>query len=195
VALVAEHLAVTFITNTLGNASTIGFTPAEVTTLQGILATEALHVVYLKAYGATALGTYGSDVQAAFNFPSGTFSNRLGWANTAIFLETACNAAYMAANREFAASGRSDLAQLTYQLGAVEAEHRALARAVGGYAPFANRAFEADLVSNVLTAATVLGGNGGHNFNFLSDGGYQYNTAVQANALSYASLLVQTTPG
>src|SRR5690349_26074 len=50
VALTGEYLAVTFITNALGNASTIGFTSAEVTTLQAIAAEEAIHVAYLRAY-------------------------------------------------------------------------------------------------------------------------------------------------
>lgn len=186
VALTAEYLAVTFVTNALGNASTIGFTSSETTTLQAIAAEEALHVAYLRAYGAAA--PYGGP----FAFPSGTFTTRSGFANTAVLLETAFVAAYMAAVRDLAADGRDDLAQLAFQIGAVEAEHRALARVIGGFVPFSDVAFEANLIPTVATAATFLTNTG---FLAPSTGNsYAYTDANQSQALSYAHLLTQTTP-
>jgi len=186
VALVAEYLAVTFQTNALANAGAIGLLPAEITTIQGVVAAEALHVDYLQYYGAAA------PYQGPFAFPAGTFTSRAGYANTAVILETAFVAAYMAAAREFAADGRADLAQLAFQIGAVEAEHRALSRAIGNFLPYADLAFETNLIPNVATAATVL-----TNLGFLSPttgNSYAYTAANQQEAMSYIHLLTQTTP-
>jgi len=195
VALVAEQLAVTFQTNALLNAATIGLKPDEVTTIQAVLATEALHIRYLQAYGAAP--AYGTQQFTQFSFPAGTFSSRKGYANTAIFLETAFVTAYMAAVRDFAADARADLAGLAYQIGAVEAEHRALSRSVGGYAPYSDLTFELNLIPNVATAATVLGGGG-----FLSPASgntYTYTdfvgNSLTTNAINaYARLLTAQTP-
>ena len=186
VALVAEYLAVTFQTNAIANATAIGLTQAEVTTIQGVVAAEAIHVDYLKAYGARDIYT------GPFAFPAGTFTTRNGYATTAVILETAFVTAYMAAVREFAADARADLAQLAYQIGAVEAEHRALSRAVGNYLPYADLAFETNLIPNVAAAATVL-----TNLGFLSPtagNSYAYTAANQNQAMSYIGLLTQTTP-
>jgi len=199
VALVAEYLAVTFQTNALANADAIGLTPAERTTIQAVVATEALHVDYLTAYGAKA------PYQGPFSFPMGTFSSRTGYASTAVILETAFVAAYMAATREFAADARADLAQLTYQLGSVEAEHRALSRAVGNFLPYSDVAFETNLIPNVAAAAQVL-----TTLNFIPSGSpsvdvnaaasasrivtLAYTAANQNQAMGYINLLTQTTP-
>ncbi len=199
VALVAEQLAVTFQTNALLNAATIGLKPDEVTTIQAVLATEALHIRYLQAYGAAP--AYGTQQFTQFSFPAGTFSSRKGYANTAIFLETAFVTAYMAAVRDFAADARADLAGLAYQIGAVEAEHRALSRSVGGYAPYADLAFELNLIPNVATAATVLGSGSpvgsflapasGNTYTFTDFVG---NSLVTNAINAYARLLTAQTP-
>lgn len=199
VALVAEYLAVTFQTNALANAGTIGLTQAEITTIQGVVAAEAIHVEYLQAYGAAA------PYQGPFAFPAGTFTSRNGYASTAVILETAFVTAYMAATREFAADARADLAQLTYQLGSVEAEHRALSRAVGNFLPYSDVAFETNLIPNVAAAAQVL-----TTLNFIPSGSpsvdvnaaasasrivtLAYTAANQNQAMGYINLLTQTTP-
>ncbi len=199
VALVAEQLAVTFQTNALLNATTIGLKPDEVTTIEAVLATEALHIRYLQAYGAVP--AYGTQGFTQFSFPAGTFSSRKGYANTAIFLETAFVTAYMAAVRDFAGDARADLASLAYQIGAVEAEHRALSRVVGGYAPYADLAFELNLIPNVATAATVLGSGSpvgsflapasGNTYTFTDFVG---NSLVTNAINAYARLLTAQTP-
>ena len=199
VALVAEYLAVTFQTNALANATAIGLTPAEVTTIQAVVAEEAIHVDYLQAYGARA------PYQGPFTFPTGTFSSRNGYATTAVILETSFVTAYMAAVREFAADARADLAQLAYQIGAVEAEHRALSRAVGNFLPYSDVAFETNLIPNVAAAATVL-----TNLGFIPSTTRMvdvdasasatrpvtlaYTAANQNLAMSFIPLLTQTTP-
>jgi len=197
VALVAEYLAVTFQTNAIANATKIGLTPAEVTTIQAVVAEEAIHVDYLKAYGAQDLYT------GPFTFPTGTFSSRNGYATTAVILETAFVTAYMAAVREFAADARADLAQLAYQIGAVEAEHRALSRSVGNFLPYSDLAFETNLIPNVAAAATVLtnlgflaGGTAANDASASASGPVTlaYTAANQNQAMSYIGLLTQTTP-
>lgn len=196
VALVAELLAVAFQTNALANAATIGLKPDEVTTIQAVLAEEAIHVRYLQAYGAVP--AYGTDAQATFVLPPGTYSSRKGYASAAVLAETAFVAAYMAATRDFAANARADLAQLTYQIGSVEAEHRALSRAVGGFVPYSDIAFELNLLPNVAAAATVL-----TNLGIIPSGPapagaitIQYLDILTTNAIStYAHLLTKTTPG
>ena len=191
VALVAELLAVTFQTNALANAAAIGLKPDEVTTVRAIVAEEAIHVRYLQAYGAVP--AYGTDAFASFSFPAKTFSDRLTYANTAVLLETAFVAAYMAAVREFASNARADLATLAYQIGAVEAEHRALSRVVGGFVPFSDIAFESNLLGSVADAATFLSNQG-----FLSPTAgntYNYSDTLTTNAIANgASLLLQSTP-
>jgi len=201
VALTAELLAVTFQTNAIANATTIGLTPAEVTTISAILATEAYHIRYLEAFGAVPAYP-GYVVNAAtqsvpFTFPTGTFSSRAHYANVAILLETAFVAAYLAATRAFAADARADLASLTFQIGAVEAEHRALSRAVGGYAPFSDVTFELNLLPNVAAGAGFLISQG-----FIPATGaapntetHLYNDALTTDALTkYGGLVTQTTP-
>ncbi len=196
VALTAELLAVAFQTTALANASTIGLTSDETTTIQAILAQEAFHVRYLQAYGAVP--AYGTNAEATFVLPAGTFSSRSGYASAAVQAETLFVAAYMAATRDFAANGRADLAQLTYQIGAVEAEHRALARVIGGYLPYSDAAFELNLLGDVAQAATVL-----TNLGIIPTGTppsgavtIQYYDVMSTNAInSYAGLLTKTTPG
>src|SRR5438105_2794855 len=50
--LTAEYLGVTFYTNVLANATTLGLPPAALPNLQAILAAEAIHVRGLQSYGA-----------------------------------------------------------------------------------------------------------------------------------------------
>ncbi len=193
IALTAEFLAVTTITNALANASALGLDAATTTTLQAILAEEAIHVRYLQSYGAVP--TYGTDAQAAFSYPSGatTFTDLPTLANTLVLLESAFVAAYMAAVRDFASDARADLAQLAYQIGAVEAGHRALARVVGKFVPFSDVAFESNLLGSVAAGATFLSNQG-----FLSPTAgntYNYFDVLTANAItSYSHLLLQSTP-
>lgn len=191
VALVAEFLAVTFQTNAVANASALGFDAPTLTTIQAILAEEAIHVRYLQAYGAVP--AYGTDAQAAFSFPANVFSDKATYASTAVLLESAFVAAYMAAVRDFAADARADLAMLAYQIGAVEAEHRALSRLVGSFVPFSDIAFESNLIGSVADAATFLSNQG-----FLSPTAgntYNYLDVLSTNAINnYSHLLLQTTP-
>lgn len=194
VALVAEYLAVTFQTNALANAATIGLRPDEIATVRAVVSEEAIHINYLKAYGAKDLyGAAGSG--QAFTFPANTFTSRSGYATTAVILETAFVTAYMAAVRDFAANSRADLAQLAYQVGAVEAEHRALSRVIGGFVPYSDLAFETSLVSNVAGAATVLTNLGFLGNTAANPVALQFTTAAQTQALSYAHILTQQTPG
>jgi hypothetical protein len=188
-ALTGEYLAVTTISNVLANASTLGISGGVLTTIQAIGATEAIHVNLLRTLGAVTTTT------PVFSYPSGgtTFTSLSTLASTLVTLETAFVAAYMAAAADFASDARADLAQLAYQIGAVEAEHRALARVLGGLAPFADVAFEHNLFPDVAAVGTFLTNQG-----FLSPvagNSFAYSDANLAALLSYAGLLSTTMPG
>ena len=201
VALTAEYLSVVFQSTALANANAIGLTPAEVTTTQAVLAAEGLHLVAVRDLAARLLGPnafaapipgQAQPYSGPFSFPPDTFTSRAGYARTALTLETGCTALYLTANRDFAALGRASLAKFMYEAGGSEAEHRVIARSVGGLIPLTDVAFERDLLPRVVDAVALLQSNG-----FLSPApgnSYAFTEQQLATALSFAGLLAQTTP-
>lgn len=146
-ALYHVHLAVN--QNRLNTAGIAIPVPFLIKIVRGILRQEQDHYAFITGAG-------GKPLMTSFTFPPAIFQSAL---QAVRFLETADSiftAAYMAANREFARGGMNMLAQYTYQIGATEAEHRALARAAQGVLPN-NRSFERNLFSHVSGAARVLG--------------------------------------
>jgi hypothetical protein len=116
--------------------------------VRALLRQEQDHYAFLVGAGAKPL-------QTRFDAPADVFR---GAKSALSFLETAdtiFTAAYMTANREFAHGGHAKLAQYTYQIGATEAEHRALARFGLGKLPN-NRSFEQNLFKRVSGAVTLL---------------------------------------
>jgi len=107
--------------------------------------------------------------------------------------------AYMAAVREFAELGQPTLAKYAYQIGAVEAEHRVLARTalvlegIAGDVPPNNKAFETDYFLYVRDAATVLTQLG-----FIGGSGtavtYPGRAAALAAAGPFGGAVIQRTP-
>jgi len=102
------------------------------------------------------VGAGGRPLYTSFTFPVGTLTSAVAALRLSETAETAFVAAYMAANREFASAGMAQLAQFTYQIGAVEAEHRALVRAALGELPPANKSYETNLFTTVGGAAAAL---------------------------------------
>jgi hypothetical protein len=102
-------------------------------------------------------GAGGKPLYTSFTFPAAIFERATDTLQFFLTAETTFVAAYMAATREFAAGGMATLAQYTYQIGAVEAEHRALMRAGLGLLPANNKSFETNLFRQVSGAARVLG--------------------------------------
>jgi hypothetical protein len=151
VAITAETLAVTFYKEVLNNADRLGLGNTARKDLQAALVEEAIHRAFLAKQGAKPLTT-------RFSFPFGwnTFHNFDKFIQTQQLLEAHFVAAYLAAVKEFAMLNRPDLALIASQIGGVEAEHRAVGRAIGGMTPANNRVFETALLNKVSDAVTAL---------------------------------------
>jgi|SRR5579884_1109143 len=189
----AEHLAVTFLTAGVNNASTIGLSGVTLKIVQAALAEEVYHVQFLESAGASTLTDSFSVPDPKMLTDFTTFFQTIEVADTLF------NAAYMTATREFAEIGQPTLAKYAYQIGSVEAEHRTLARTALALAnnatdvPPNNKAFETDLFLYVRDAAAVLGDLG-----FLGTGSikasYPGTAAGLAAAADMASAVIQQTP-
>jgi len=155
VAITAETLAVTFYKEVLNNANRLGLGNTARKDLQAALVEEAIHRAFLAKQGAKPLTT-------RFSFPFGwdTFHRFDKFIKTQQLLEAHFVAAYLAAVKEFAMLNRPDLALVASQIGGVEAEHRAIGRAIGGMTPANNRVFETALLNKVSDAVTALKNNG-----------------------------------
>ncbi len=151
IAITAEELAVVFYSNVIKNANHLGFSNAGFLDIQAALIEEQIHQIFLAKQGAKALTN-------KFSFPFGndTFRRFDHFIAVQQQLEALFVAAYIAAGTEFAKLGRPDLVQVAAQIGGVEAEHRAIGRAIGGMKPANNRAFETLLVNAVADAPAVL---------------------------------------
>jgi hypothetical protein len=106
------------------------------------------HFDFLVSLGAEPL-------YEAFYAPDGLYRDRQTFADLTEVAETNFVAAYMAANRIFAAAGETALAVTTAQLVASEAEHRALARQLAGRIP-SNGPMAQFLFPNVSDVVPVL---------------------------------------
>jgi hypothetical protein len=155
VAVTAETLATVFYTHVLQHAGNLGFSEAAHADLVAAQQEEEIHRQFLLNQGAKPLTT-------TFSFPHGlnTFTNFDLFIRTQQWLESLFVAAYILAGKEFAMLGRPDLVQVAAQIGGVEAEHRAIGRAIGGLRPANNLAFESVFLNKVSDAATLLQRNG-----------------------------------
>jgi hypothetical protein len=151
VAITAETLAVIFYTEVMNNANRLGLNNAAKKDVQAALVEEAIHRQFLAKQGAKPLTT-------KFSFPLGrdTFRNFNKFIKTQQQLEALFVAAYLAAGKEFAMLKRPDLVLVAAQIGGVEAEHRAIGRAIGNMNPANNRAFETALLKKVSDAPGVM---------------------------------------
>jgi hypothetical protein len=151
IAITAEELAVVFYTSVVKNADRLGFSNAGLLDIKATLVEEQVHQTFLAKQGAKALTN-------KFSFPFGndTFRNFNHFITVQQQMEALFVAAYIAAGKEFAMLGRPDLVQVAAQIGGVEAEHRAIGRAIGGMKPANNRAFETLLINAVADAPAVL---------------------------------------
>jgi hypothetical protein len=157
IAATAEALAVSLLGAALANAAgytnadgSTGLAPSLVTILHAAQAAEQAHYAYLTGAGATPLTT-------TFHIPNA----KIGTDTVTLFqtieqLEEAFISAYEAAAKEFARLGQPALVKVALQVGAVEGEHRALARLALGDALPHNEAFSAAQFATVGAAATAL---------------------------------------
>jgi len=151
VARTAEQLAVTFYTNGVRNAAQLGFTPTQLGQIQAALVEEQLHQLLFTAQGGLSLAD-------TFSFPQGakTFTDLQTFIATQQQLEGVFDSAFLAAVREFAEIGEPVLAQIAAQIAPVEAEHRALGRAIAGLEPADNFTYQPVLVSFVADAPAAV---------------------------------------
>jgi len=157
IAATAEALAVTAFYNVhqqvvRGAFDTTGIAvPVNVlvSVVRAILREEQDHYSFL-------IGAGGKPLLTSFSFPPAILINAIDALHFVTQAETIFVAAYMAANREFASAGMATLAQYAYQIGGVEAEHRALARAALGDLPPNNKSYETNLYGHVADAVTTL---------------------------------------
>lgn len=157
IAATAEALAVTAFYNVheavvQGKFDTTGIAvPVDtlVTIVRAILREEQDHYAFV-------VGAGGRPAVTSFTLPAGVLSSALDALHFVEVAETTFVAAYMAAVRDFAKVSQPQLAQYAYQIGAVEAEHRALARAGLGEMPPNNKSFESNLYTSVSAVADEL---------------------------------------
>jgi hypothetical protein len=162
----AERLAVTLLTAAVNNAAQLGLDGILLAFTQAALAEEQYHADFLEKSGAVALTNTFTVPDAKILTDQKTFFHTVEAAET-LFI-----GAYMAAVREFTDLGQPELAKVAYQIGGVEAEHRAHVRAgmaltgdASGIPPN-NKAFESNVAQTVgdaarqLQALGFIGGNG-----------------------------------
>jgi hypothetical protein len=152
IAVTAETLAVVFYANVLKNAKHLRLGPTARLDIQAALIEEFIHKLFLEKNGAKALTT-----KFSFPFGNNTFTRFDRFIQVQQLLEALFVAAYMVAGKRFAVLGKFDLVLISAQIGGVEAEHRAVGRALGGLRPANNRAFESTLnLARVSDAPAIL---------------------------------------
>ncbi|MGH2448724.1 MAG: ferritin-like domain-containing protein, partial [Chloroflexota bacterium] len=132
--------------NTGGIAIPVG---TLVNVVRAILREEQDHLSFL-------MGAGGYPLQTKFTVPTDVLRSAVPALKFVEAAETIFVGAYMAANREFAWAGENALAQYSYQIGSVEAEHRTLSRVGLGQMPPNNKSFETNLFGKVADAAAEL---------------------------------------
>lgn len=157
IAVTAEAFAVTALGGALENAAngTLALPEEAVQTLTAARAQEQAHYEYLTDAGAKPLTTTFTvpDPKLLTDVPT--------FLTTLVSLEEAFIAAYLAAAQEFIVLGEPELAMVSLQIGAVEAEHRAGVRFFAIQAGVLSGtpndvAFEKSLFASVGEAAALL---------------------------------------
>ncbi len=156
IAATAEELAVVFYGQAIANANALGISGVNLAYLKAAMVEEQIHHDFLVAAGGTAL-------TSTFSFPNGasTFQNIQTFIHTLDQLETAFEAAYLAAVSEFAQYGQPRLAQIAAQIAIIEGEHRTLGISIPSTVTVPNNhAYAPALVESVGDAVGVLAAAG-----------------------------------
>lgn len=150
-AITAEALAVTFmgVARQRGSSKNLALGVELVGFLRAAQCEEEAHFHFLEAAGARPTTT-------AFTFPEEVFADIPALLRTIVALETVFVGTYMAAVRQLAATGDLDLVEVAYQIGAVEAQHQALAKHALGARPAGDRAFAKWLYRDLAEASQAL---------------------------------------
>jgi hypothetical protein len=157
IAVTAEAFAVTALGGALENATNgmLALNAEQIQTLTAARAAEQAHYQYLINAGAHPLTTTFTipDPKIVTDVPT--------FLTTLIMLEEIFIAAYIAAAQEFALLGEAELAQVAFQIGSVEAEHRVGLRFYAVVAGIISGtpndvAFDKAMFTSVQEAATKL---------------------------------------
>lgn len=181
IARTAERLAVTFYTNGLKWADKLGIGEEDKMYLKAALVEEQIHEFFFRDNGGKVLAS-------TFSFPNGekTFEDLSTFIATQQQLEGVFDSAFLAAVKEFGLQGHPELSQVAAQIACIEAEHRALGRAIGGLMPADNWAFTPVLIGKVGDAPALVAKAG-----YLSptkDNSYTY----EAVSTSYTGVVYRT---
>lgn len=150
-AITAEALAVTFlgVARQRGSSKDLALGVELVGFLRAAQCEEEAHFHFLEAAGAQPATT-------SFTFPDDIFVDVSTLLRTIVDLETVFVGTYMVAVRQLAATGELDLVEVAYQIGAVEAQHQALAKHALGARPAGDRAFAQWLYRDTAEASQAL---------------------------------------
>jgi hypothetical protein len=147
-AATAELFATTHYLAGINNAEALGLDEIELAYLKAGFLAEQDHLELLVSLGAVPVVT-------EFFVPETLFSDRALFSAISEVAETTFVGAYLAATRIFAAAGNAPFAVSTAQIAAVEAEHRAFMRRLGGRLA-TNLSYAGFVLNNVSDAVPVL---------------------------------------
>jgi hypothetical protein len=144
----AELFATTHYLAAINGAAAMGLDDKQVEYLKAGFLAEQDHLELLQSLGAIPVVT-------EFYVPEKLFSDKALFAAVTEVAETAFVGAYLAATRAFSNAGAPQYAVTTAQIAAVEAEHRMLARQIGGNLPN-DISYAQYTLQNVSDAVPVL---------------------------------------
>jgi hypothetical protein len=144
----AELFATTHYLAAINGAADLKLDAGQVAYLKAGFLAEQDHLELLESLGAKPVVT-------EFYVPEKLFSDKALFAAVTEVAEHAFVGAYLAATRAFANAGAPQFAVTATQIAAVEAEHRALARQIGGNLPN-NQSYADYFLNNVSDAVPVL---------------------------------------
>ncbi|MFL5762286.1 MAG: ferritin-like domain-containing protein [Thermomicrobiales bacterium] len=149
VAITLETVAVTFFGVARQRGTRLGLTSDDVRFIRAAQCEEEAHYHFFEAAG-------GAPSTTAVSLPNAIFKNRSTFYQHVRDLEEMSVATYMAAANQFAQLGDPRLVEVSYQIGAIEAQHQVLVRAMLGDRLPNDRAFAQWMFSSVKEAGQAL---------------------------------------
>jgi len=134
VAITLEAFAVTFYGAARSRSGELGLDDNTARFARTSQCEEEAHYHFFEAAGAVPSTT-------TFTIDDSRITNQQSLLNAVQEFESILVGAYMSAGRKFAMNGESRLMEIAYQAGAVEAQHQAIARVLGGERVPGDRAF------------------------------------------------------
>jgi hypothetical protein len=149
VAITLESLAVTMLGVARNRGQRLDFSDSDVRFIRATQCEEEAHYHFFEAAG-------GVPSTATFSIANANFADRATFFQRLSEVEAISVGTYMAATRLFAQLGDLRLVEIGYQIGVVEGQHQALARAYRGDRLPNDRAFAEWMFNNVVEAGQAL---------------------------------------